>query len=64
MHYYRHSAPLYMNPFPTWIVGRGLWVWLLIGNAGLLLEGLVLRSLFFGGILGLAVEGSRLRDLG
>ena len=64
MHYYRHSAPLYMNPFPTWIVGRGSWVWLLIGRAEPLLKGLVLRSLFFGGILGWTVEGSRLRNLG
>lgn len=64
MHCYRHSAPLYINPFPMWIVGRGLWVCLLIGHAGPLLEGPLLRSLFFGGILGWKVEGSRLRNFG
>ena len=64
MHCYRHSAPLYINPFPMWIVGRGLWVCLLIGHAGPLLEGPLLRSLFFGGILGWKVEGSSLRNLG
>lgn len=57
MHYYRHSAHLYMNPFRMWIVGRESWVWLLIGHARPLFEGLVLRFLFFVGITGLNSRG-------